>query len=150
MVAGVLAATMSTLDSTINALCATVYNDILPQRKTRSMGFYFLIDNLMITLLLFIVAFVASKNDGLLMLGLKVQSWTAGALLGIFLIRVVFKKYFQFKFTATTVIGAYAFGVGAVALNTIVLDWNWNWNTYFGSGAAMVFLILWSKLKEKN
>jgi solute:Na+ symporter, SSS family len=149
MVAGVLAATMSTLDSTINALCATVYNDILPQRKRRSMGFYFLIDNLMITFLLFIVAFVASKNDGLLMLGLKVQSWTAGALLGIFLIRVVFKKYFQFKFTATTVVGAYAFGLGAVALNTIVLDWNWNWNTYFGSGAAMVFLILWSKLKKK-
>ena len=31
MVAGVLAATMSTLDSTINALCATLYNDILPK-----------------------------------------------------------------------------------------------------------------------
>src|SRR5690606_21894762 len=53
MVAGVLAATMSTLDSTINALCATVYNDIFPHRTKHKMQWYAFTDTLLITALLF-------------------------------------------------------------------------------------------------
>src|SRR5690606_11497244 len=83
MVAGVLASTMSTLDSTINALCATLYNDILPRRDLRKLTFYAFTDNAFITILLFTIAVIASQNDGLLLLGLKIQSWTAGPLVGL-------------------------------------------------------------------
>lgn len=150
MVAGVLAATMSTLDSTINALCATLYNDILPGRTKRSMGYYFVLDNIFITLCLFAVAYVSSKNDGLLMLGLKIQSWTAGALLGIFMTRVLLNRFFKFEFSMVSVVGAYACGLSAVWLNTAVLMGDWNWNTYFGTAASMVFLILYSRINKRS
>lgn len=144
MVAGVLAATMSTLDSTINALCATVYNDILPNRDTSKMRFYSILDNSFITIILFIIAVVASANDGLLMLGLKVQSWTGGILLGLFLTKVVFKKYFKYHLDIPSVVGAYIVGVIAVYINTNVLAWDWNLNVYFGCASSMLFLKAYS------
>lgn len=146
MVAGVLAATMSTLDSTINALCATMYNDILPGRSAEKMSFYSLIDTSIITLFLFIIAVLASANDGLLMLGLKVQSWTGGALLGIFLAKVVFKKWYKFRLDTVSVIGAYGFGVGGVYLNQL-LQWDWNLNVYWGCALSMIFLKIYASLK---
>lgn len=147
MVAGVLAATMSTLDSTINALCATVYNDILPNRDPEKMSFYSVIDTAVITLLLFIIAVVASTNDGLLLLGLKVQSWTGGALLGVFMTKVIVKKWFPYQLTTASVIGAYGFAVSAVYLNTQILEWDWNLNVYWGCALSMIFLKLYSTLK---
>lgn len=147
MVAGVMAATMSTLDSTINALCATVYNDILPSRKSAKMSFYSLIDTSIITLLLFVIAVIASANDGLLLLGLKVQSWTGGALLGIFLTKVIFKKWFRFRLDPLSVVGAYAFGIGGVYLNTQVLQWDWNLNVYWGCILSMTYLKAYAAFK---
>lgn len=144
MVAGVMAATMSTLDSTINALCATVYNDILTGRDPNRIEINSFFDTLIITILLFVIAVVASKNDGLLMLGLKVQSWTGGSLLGIFMARVIFKKWFNFPFNTVSVFGAYLFGTLGVYLNTQVLNWDWNLNVYWGCGMAMMFLKLYS------
>lgn len=147
MVAGVLAATMSTLDSTINALCATLYNDILPKRESIHIKFYSFIDTLIITALLFIIAVVASKNDGLLMLGLKVQSWTGGSLLGLFMSKVIFKKWFPYRLNPTSVIGAYAFGTLGVYLNTQVFQWDWNLNVYWGCLMSMVFVKIYSQIK---
>ncbi|MGE3608698.1 MAG: hypothetical protein AB7I27_03840 [Bacteriovoracaceae bacterium] len=147
MVAGVLAATMSTLDSTINALCATVYNDIFPKRRPEKIKFYSFVDTVVITLLLFGVAVIASSNDGLLMLGLKVQSWTAGPLLGLFLSKVILKKWFPYTLNPASVIGAYAFGIMGVYLNTHILQWDWNLNVYWGCAMNLLFLKLYSTLK---
>jgi Na+/proline symporter len=144
MVAGVVAATMSTLDSTINALCATVYNDILPHRKKFSLSTYFLIDNAAITLLSLVVAVLASQSDGLLLLGIKIQTWTAGSLLAVFVSRVIFPRYFNYPFSKGAVLGAYAFGIAGVATNSLWLKGNWNWNTYFGFGLALGFLYVLS------
>jgi solute:Na+ symporter, SSS family len=147
MVAGVLAATMSTLDSTINALCATVYNDIFPQRNRSHIKLLSFLDTSVITFLLFIIAVLASKNDGLLMLGLKVQSWTAGSLLGLFMSKVVFKKWFQYRLNTMSVIGAYGCGTLGVFINTQVLKWDWNLNVYWGCLLSMLFLKLYSALR---
>lgn len=150
MVAGVLAATMSTLDSTINALSATLYNDVLPKRGKYKFKTWLFIDNTAITVLLSIVAVIASKNDGLLLLGLKIQSWTAGALLGVFLTRIVFNAYFPYSFNKAAVAGAYLIGVGGVALNTLVWHGDWNWNTYLGCFGSMVFLWCFSHFSTRN
>jgi SSS family solute:Na+ symporter len=147
MVAGVMAATMSTLDSTINALCATMYNDILPKRKAENVKRNSYIDNVIITVLLFVVAVISSKNDGLLLLGLKVQSWTAGSLLGLFLTKIVLKKWFNYALTPISVIGAYAFGTFGVYMNSFVLNWDWNLNVYWGCCLSMIFLKIYSTLR---
>ena len=148
MVAGVLAATMSTLDSTINALCATMYNDIVPKRTADKIKFFSYIDTLVITVLLFIIAVVSSKNDGLLMLGLRIQSWTGGTLLALFMSRVIFRKWFDYPFNFTAVLGAYVFGTLGVYLNTYVFEWNWNLNVYMGWGMALAWLKFYSFRKS--
>jgi SSS family solute:Na+ symporter len=150
MVAGVLAATMSTLDSTINALCATVYNDIFPNRNPAKMKFYALIDTTIIATLLFFIAVIASKNDGLLMLGLKVQSWTGGALLGLFMSKLLFNKWMRYKLTPVSVIGAYAIAISGVYLNTQVLNWDWNLNVYWGCGLSLIFLKIYSMIRPMS
>lgn len=146
MVAGVLAATMSTLDSSINALCATVYNDILPNRDSSKMGKNSLIDTIVITLLLFGIGVLASTNDGLLLLGLKVQSWTGGALLGLFMSKVVFKKFYPYRLSPISVITAYAAGIGGVYINTQILSWDWNLNVYWGCVLSMIVLKIYATI----
>jgi Na+/pantothenate symporter len=148
MVAGVMAATMSTLDSTINALCATFHNDVFPKRDVAKLGRHMLIDNIVITTLLFTVAVIASANSGLLLLGLKIQSWTAGALLSLFFARILFRPIFHVRFDAISVFTAYACGIGGVALNTMWIGGNWNWNTYYGCGFGLAALFLLGKLRR--
>lgn len=147
MVAGVLAATMSTLDSTINALSSCVYSDIFPNRKPENIKFFCFIDTVVITFLLFAIAVIASKNDGLLLLGLKVQSWTAGSLLAIFMTKIVLKKWFNYALSPISVAGAYTFGTLGVYINTQWLQWNWNLNVYFGFILACLFLKAYSAVR---
>lgn len=152
MVAGVLAATMSTLDSTINALSASFYSDILHHEthdKSQIESFYKR-DTLIITALLMAVAFVASKSEGLLVLGLEITSWTAGSLLALFMASVIFPRTSKLKLDLTSVLGAYALGISAVYFNRFGLEWVWQWNVYFGFGAAMAFLLLKGRLIDKN
>ena len=150
MVAGVMAATMSTLDSTINALCATFHNDVFPKRDVAKLGRHMLIDNIVITTLLFTVAVIASTNSGLLLLGLKIQSWTAGALLSLFFARILFRPIFHVRFDAMSVFTAYACGIGGVALNTMWIGGNWNWNTYYGCGFGLAALFLLGKVRRQQ
>lgn len=147
MVAGVLAATMSTLDSTINALSATLYNDIFPNREHKQFKRDSFFDTIMITTFLLIVAVIASKNDGLLLLGLKVQSWTAGCLLGLFMSKVIFKKWYNYALSPASVVLAYVAGLSAVFLNTKILNWDWNLNVYFGCIASLLVLKLYATVR---
>lgn len=150
MVAGVMAATMSTLDSTINALCATLHNDVFPNRESPKLSKYILSDTIIITFLLFIVAVIASTNSSLLLLGLKIQSWTAGALLSLFFARVVFNRFFHVAFDGYTVLAAYLCGISGVALNTMFVNGNWNWNTYYGCGFGLAALWLLGHARGKR
>jgi solute:Na+ symporter, SSS family len=150
MVAGVLAATMSVLDSTINALCATSYNDIFPKRDPKKMKFYGLVDSIVWGVGILTIAIIASRSEGLLYMGLKAQSWTGGTLLGLFLSKVVFKNYFRYQLTPASVIGAYLFGMSGVFLNTQVLNWDWNLNVYWGCALALIFLKIYSTVRPLN
>ncbi len=147
MVAGVLAATMSTLDSTINALCATLYNDILPKtpksnQRTRNTA--------LISLGLMAIALVASNSEGMLMLGLKIQSWTGGSLLGIFVVSVLLFRQIPVRLSTGSVLCAYALGTAAVASNVWWLEWNWNFNVYFGFFGSVLGLWLWSNWIQQS
>lgn len=149
MVAGVLAATMSTLDSTINALSATLYNDIFKHKEIskESISKLYKRDTIIITLGLTAIAYIASMSDGILMVGLKITSWTAGSLLALFFGSLVFKIA---KLTATNVIICYAVGIAGVYLNTFHLEWNWNWNVYFGFILGSIGILLADKIKKAS
>jgi len=150
MVAGVLAATMSTLDSTINALSACLYNDIFnhKEKDLKNVQKFYYRDTLIITVLLMLVAFIASKSDGLLLFGLKITSWTAGSLLAVFFATVIFKIA---RLNVVNVFAAYLFGIIGVYLNTYHFKLNWNFNVYFGFILAIMIMYIIEKLtKEKN
>jgi solute:Na+ symporter, SSS family len=148
MVAGVLAATMSTLDSTINALSSCLYNDIFHHRETsaKKIKLFYFRDTLAITLILMSIAFWASTSDGLLIFGLKITSWTAGSLLALFFGVSVFKLT---KLTTFNVIGVYIVGVLGVSINTYLLQWNWNLNIYFGFSLGLLFLYTKTKIYQR-
>ncbi|MEX1098921.1 MAG: hypothetical protein WEB87_00760, partial [Bacteriovoracaceae bacterium] len=151
MVAGALAATMSTLDSTINALSASFYSDIAhhESKDKKQIATFYKRDTLIITFLLMVVAFVASKSQGLLILGLEVTSWTAGSLLALFFASVIWHKSIKARLDFYSVIGAYVFGVGAVYLNRFVFEDVWQWNVYYGFVFAMAFLLAKGRLFDK-
>jgi hypothetical protein len=111
------------------------------------MKFFGLMDSIVIGSLILGVAIIASKNDGLLYLGLKAQSWTGGTLLALFVSKVVVKKYFPYQLTPVSVIGAYLFGMSGVYINTQVLSWNWNLNVYWGFFLGLIFLRIYSMIK---
>lgn len=149
MVAGVLAATMSVMDSTLNALCATSYNDIFPNRSREKTEFWGVVDSIFFGAGMLTVALLASKFDGLLLLGLKAQSWTGGSLLALFMSKVLFKKYFYYPLDFWAVLGAYAFGITGVYINLHVLQWDWNFNVYWGFTMGLIFLKLYGIHYEK-
>jgi SSS family transporter len=152
MVAGVLAATMSTLDSTINALSASFYTDIANHKthNKEKISLFYKRDTLVITLLLMVVAFLASNSDGLLILGLKVTSWTAGSLLALFFATVIWPNFSKLKLDITSVVGAYALGALGVYLNNNILEWAWQWNVYWGFIIATIFLVLKGRVFDQN
>lgn len=152
MVAGVLAATMSTLDSTINALSACFYNDILHHEThdKAQISKLYKRDTLIITILLMVVAFVASTEDELLILGLKITSWTAGSLLALFFATVIWPNFTKLKLDAASVIAAYAVGTFGVYINNNVLEWAWQWNVYWGFVLSTAILIVKGRLVDKS
>ncbi len=146
MVAGVLAATMSTLDSTINALSSCFWNDILPGRRVDNVSSLYRRDTLIITLLLLVVAFASSLSDSLLMLGLTIVSWTIGSMLSLFVTKLIFNKTFTYRLTAFAVIGCFCIGIFGVYLNTFHFKLVWHFNTYIGFTLSTAFLFLLSKI----
>ena len=145
MVAGVLAATMSTLDSTINALCATLYNDILPKVNDAPTSQH-LRNTSIISLALLVVALVASGSEGMLMLGLKIQSWTGGSLVGHLRRDSTVEKIHLAATHDWIGLVCLHLGTIGVALNVLYLDWNWNLNVYLGFTCSLLALWLWSKI----
>lgn len=149
MVAGVLAATMSTLDSTINALSSCLYNDIFKHKakNKKEISKFYQKDTLIITIGLMLIAFIASKSDQLLLLGLKITSWTAGSLITLFFLTVVWKKI---RLSPLNVIVAYAFGILAVYLNTYHFKLNWNFNVYLGALFSAIASLCTEKIQQQR
>lgn len=146
MVAGVLAATMSTLDSTINALSSCLYNDIFRHKAVNKVSIekFYKRDTLIITVILSAIAIIASHSTGLLYLGLKIASWTAGSLLALFFATVITRHA---RLTLPNVFGAYFCGLLLVWINT-TLGYNWNFNVYVGFIGAYTFLYCSTKISS--
>ncbi len=148
MVAGILAATMSTLDSTMNALSACLWNDILPKRQDGNLKKTFRKDLLIIAVLLVITAFVSSVSEEVLILGLKVTSWTVGSVLALFLVSAFWQKRFQTRLDFPAVLGALVFCLAGVAINTFVIQGHWLWNVYWGTGLPLIFLYAYPRFTK--
>jgi SSS family transporter len=137
MMAGVLAATMSTLDSTINALSSCLSNDIFLRTKFAKMKKVFFIDGLVISCSLVAVAFVASSYDGILIIGLKIASWVGGGLIGLFATQTLLKGNWR-ALNAYIVALSFLVSVVFVYINTFIYLGPWQFNVYWGLVGSLI------------
>ena len=92
VVAGVLSAAMSTLSSSVNSLASTTVKDWMPKfdslEKSRIIVFIW-------TIILTLIAFLFNEsNNALVIIGLKIASYTYGSLLSFFILSK-FKNHFN-------------------------------------------------------
>ncbi|MFC1521738.1 sodium:solute symporter [Elusimicrobiota bacterium] len=97
LVAGLLAASMSSLDSALNALASTAYIDIYKNyfNKHASDATAIKVSRIMVAafaLILGVIALLFSKTESILWLGFRIIGYTYGALLGIFILATATKK----------------------------------------------------------
>lgn len=142
MLAGVLAATMSTLDSTINALSSVLWSEVWPHRDIHQIKKYLKIDTFIISVVLLAVAVLASFSSGILVLGLKIASWSGGGLAALFFSQLIWHKWTKSRMDGWTVFFSYVFNIIGVSLNTFVIKGPWQINVYFGMAFATFFLFL--------
>ena len=119
LLAGVLAAAMSTLSSSINSLAASTVKDWLPGdvsiRISRSLAFFW-------GLVLMIVALsFTSKDSPVVILGLEIASYTYGGLLGLFLMGRTNRDYPPAALIASLLMAAAA----VLWLKSIGVAWTW-------------------------
>lgn len=150
MLAGVLAATMSTLDSTINALSSVLWSEIWPHRNIHKIKQYLKVDTFIISGLLLLVAVLSSQFQGILELGLKVASWSGGALAALFFSQLVWPSFTKSRLTGPIVAGCYGLNLIGVYTNTFILKWPWQWNVYWGMGLGTLFLLTVSYTKGQK
>ncbi len=142
MLAGVLAATMSTLDSTINALGSCLSIDVFNRKKiTPKIVFW---DSLIIILMLLLIAFLSSQSAGILELGLKIASWIGGGILLIYITQVSVRFN---SLTAKYVYLVFLLNVALVATNVFILQGPWQLNVYLSVFGGLGVLFLFSKFR---
>ena len=149
MLAGVLAATMSTLDSTMNALSSVLWSEIWPKRDITKIKYFLRVDTAVIAVLLLAVAIFASESQGILELGLKIASWSGGSLAALFFSQLVWNDWTKAQLNAVTVVVAYLSNLFGVAINTFAIEGPWQFNVYYGMLAATFALLLMGRSKFK-
>lgn len=150
MLAGVLAATMSTLDSTINALSSCVSNDLFRRSDPMKIKSGLYKDTIFITILLMGVAFIASHSNQVLLLGLKIQSWTAGGLLALFTSQMILKRPFWGCLNIYNVLIIYTGNIILVGFNTWIIQGPWQLNVYYGMTGGLILGALYEKFYRRN
>jgi solute:Na+ symporter, SSS family len=139
MLAGVLAATMSTLDSTINAVNSCLHSDFSIKISKKVSGFFSMIG-------LLIVAIFATQSSGLLTVGLKVASWSSGFLLAIIYLALFKEKFFNPRLMAI----AYFINLISIYGVSEIFGLTWHWFTYVGSAITFVLALIFERLKKSK
>ena len=140
VIAGVLSAAMSTLSSSVNALASSTLKDWFPKieslRVSRIIAIFW-------TFILIIMAFVFNdSNNALVIIGLKIASFTYGSLLSFFIL-----SKFNMKIKDEDIFLGYIFGILTVFC---FLYYNVAW-TFYIAGSVLVnisVVLLLKKLRK--
>jgi SSS family transporter len=139
LLAAVFAAAMSSIDSALNALTTTWINDFYrPYIKKDASERHYLtmakIFTVLFGLFLILIAFLSRSTQQVLILGLKIGTFTYGALLGVFLLGFLTKRGND---RGNTI--AMGVSISAVLFTEIYTDTAWIW--YVMIGTAVTFSV---------
>lgn len=146
MVASILAASMSTLDSSINALSSVLWNDILKIERTKMPRLYINLDNFIITLGIVFVSYVFSLIPGAMKFGMQFAYLTTAPLLAFFLCRMLFSKYIKINFNPFLIMMSFGFTFLGMGINHFRLGFNPQLTILWGIITTIMFMWVYSKI----
>ncbi len=129
VVAGVLSAAMSTLSSSINSLSSTTIKDWIPRivdlKQSKIISVFW-------TFVLISLSFVFNESsNALVIIGLKIASYTYGCLLSFFIL-----SKFKFKFSTSSIFLSYVYSILTV-FYCVKLDIAW---TFYILISVIIFI----------
>jgi SSS family solute:Na+ symporter len=148
MVASILAASMSTLDSSINAMSAVFWNDVMSVKNSKLFRVFINLDNFIITLSIVIVSYLFSFIPGAMKVGLHVSYLSTGPLLAFFLCRMILDKYIKIRFTPSLIILSFISCFLGMALNHFRFGFNPQLTILWGIVTTILFMWLYSKVSD--
>jgi len=139
LIAGVFAAAMSSIDSALNALSTTWINDFYRPylAKDASESHYLSMAKLftvLFGLFLIVIAFLSRDTQQVLILGLKIGTFTYGSLLGVFLLGVLTRR-------GNDLGNIISIGIGIVSILFIEFYTEVAWIWYVMIGTAITFSV---------
>ena len=146
MVAAALASTMSTLDSTINAMAASVVNDF-QKNLSNKRGHFFKV-SFIITLGFIAIALISMKSGEILIFGLKISTVIIGPMLSLFIVKKALKWINEYSLT--DIVLSNLCGMALAFANLFVLKWNWNFTIAFGIIGGLLPLVLKALVLKKE
>lgn len=146
MVASILAASMSTLDSAINALSAVFWNDVMSVKKSKLFRVFINIDNFIITVSIIICAFTFSLIPGAMKFGLQFAYLSTGPLLGFFLCRMLLSKYIKINYSPSLVFISVISCFLGMGLNHFRFGFNPQLTILSGLATTIFFMWVYSQI----
>ncbi len=148
MVASILAASMSTLDSSINAMSAVFWNDLMAGDRSRLFRIYINLDNFIITVSIVLCAHLFSIIPGASRFGIHFAYLSTGPLLSFFICRMLLDRWIRLSFSSSLVILTIFTGFLGMALNQFTFGFNPHLTILFGILTTIIFMWIYSRLTE--
>lgn len=148
MIASILAACMSTLDSSINALSSCLWNDIMHVEKSRFHRLYIHLDNFIMTVAIIIAAYIFSNNTSFMRYGMYFSYLSTAPLLAFFLCRLLLHKYIKISYTPSIIILSAACCFLGMALNHIGFHFSPQLTIPWGVFTCICFMWLYAQINR--
>jgi Na+/proline symporter len=146
MVASILAACMSTLDSSINAMSSVFWNDLLSVKNSRVFKLFINLDNLIITLSIVIFTYMISFVPDGIKFAHHFSYLSTAPLLAYFLCRMILEKYIKIRFTTSLILLSFFTCFLGMALNHFSFGFNPQLTILWGVGTTILFMWVYSKV----
>lgn len=148
MVASILAACMSTLDSSINALSAVFWNDLMSLQKSKMFRVYINLDNFIITVSIVVAAYFFSLIPGAMKFGTYFAYISTAPLLSFFLCRMLFSHWIKLTYSSSLVILCIISCFLGMAINHFKFGLNPQLTILMGILTTIFFMWFYSKVSE--
>lgn len=148
MIAAILAACMSTLDSSINALSAVFWNDVMGADRAKLFKIYINLDNFIMTISIIIVAYLFSLLPEFHRAGSYFAYLSTAPLLAVFLARLLFEKWIKFNISPSLVLLSFGTSFLGISLNHFRFKLNPQLSILLGIVSTLVSLWFYSKVVQ--
>jgi|GEM_PF-723147 len=148
MVASILAACMSTLDSSINAMSAVFWNDLMSVERSKMFRVYINLDNFIITITIIVTSFLISLMPGAMKWGMHFAYLSTAPLLSFFICRMLMFKYIKINFTSGLITMSILFCFLGMGLNHFRFGFNPQLTILVGILTTIIFMWIYSKIGD--